>query len=338
MIFVTGCDAAFFNTLLITLQSFAETLPDQQLLVCDYGLHSQQAQYLRARGQLLERPPGLQEGIHVTGYKAALVRYLKHSNRYQASTDMVIWIDADLTLIDIGMQDFQKVVQAMDERQCDVAACSIGSTIEDMCHIFVDPAVLAPFKAIVQTSKINAQAPYFSTGIFFCRSEKLLQHWDSRTSQLEFHPLYEQNMFNVVLQEDKTPYLDLDIEVWQVQGAVLDKLALLPKPNGRASATVGDKAVKILHSTSPLPNHLWVGRARFQVQEVQFTGILKLIASRPITELQLNLLASYIATHKQALFDAGLVSLAPNPIGGYEFVPAPDGASPAMSSAPAMRQ
>ncbi|QWD92699.1 hypothetical protein ICV00_08550 [Polynucleobacter asymbioticus] len=337
MIFVTGCDAAFFNTLLITLQSFAETLPDQQLLVCDYGLHPQQAQYLRIRGQLLERPLGLQEGIHVTGYKAALVRYLKHSKRYQASTDLVIWIDADLTFIDIGIQDFEKVMQAMDERQCDVAACSIGSTIEDMCHIFVDPAVLAPFKAIVQTSSINTQAPYFSTGIFFCRSEKLLQHWDERTSQLEFHPLYEQNMFNVVLQEDKTPYLDLDIEMWQVQGAVLDRLALLPKPNGRASATVGDKTIKILHSTSPLPNHLWVGRAQFQVQDVQLLGLLKLIAIRPITELQLNLLASYVSTHKQALFDAGLIGLAPRAINGYEFAPILDDQRPVMTSAPAMK-
>lgn len=337
MIFVTGCDAAFFNTLLITLQSFAENLPDQQLLVCDYGLHPQQVQYLRARGQLLERPADLKAGIHVTGYKASLVRYLNKSNQYQSKSDIVIWIDADLTLINIGIDDFIKVVQAMDDRQYDVAACSIGSTIEDMCHIFVDPVVLAEFKSIVQASGIDAKAPYFSTGIFFCRSEKLLQDWDERTSKLEFHPLYEQNMFNVVLQEDHTPYLDLDIEMWQAQGAVLDELVLIPKPNGRANVKVDDKPIKILHSTSPLPNHLWIGRAKLQVQDVELIGILKLIASRPITELQLNLLASYISTHKQALFDAGLVRLASSPMNGYEFAPIQDDQRPAMTSAPAMK-
>ena len=337
MIFVTGCNAAFFNTLLITLQSFAESLPDQTLLVCDYGLHPQQAQYLRARGQLLERPADLKEGVHVTGYKAALVRYLNNSNHYLSKSDIVIWVDADLTLIDIGVNDFKSVVQTMDERQCDVAACSIGFTIEEMCHIFVDPLVLAEFKAIVQSSGIDANAPYFSTGIFFIRSEKLLKDWDERTSKLEFHPLYEQNMFNVVLQEDKAPYLDLEIEIWQAQGAVLDKLVLLPKPNGRAGATVNGKSIKILHSTSPLANHLWVGRAQLQVQDVQLIGLLKLILARPMTELQLNLLATYVTTHKQALFEAGLITLAPSPINGYQFAPIADDARPVMTSAPQMK-
>ena len=203
MIFVTGCDAAFFNTLLITLQSFAEKIPDQKLLVCDYGLHPAQAQYLRARGQLLERPADLKQGTHVMGCKAALVRYLNNCKVYQSKADMVIWIDADLTLIDIGIEDFQKVVQAMDERQCDVAACSTGPSIEEMSNIFVDPLVLAEFKAIIKERAINPTAPYFSTGLFFCRSEKLLKDWDERTSKLEFHPLYEQNMFNIVLQVNR---------------------------------------------------------------------------------------------------------------------------------------
>ena len=37
IIFVTGGDAAFFNSMLVGLQSFAERLPDQRLLVCDFG-------------------------------------------------------------------------------------------------------------------------------------------------------------------------------------------------------------------------------------------------------------------------------------------------------------
>lgn len=338
MIFITGCDAGFFNTLLITLQSFAEKLPGERLLVCDYGLHPQQAQYLRAKGQLLERPIDLPQGTHVTGCKAALIRYLKNSNVYQSGTEIVIWIDADLTLIDLSIGDFEQVVQEMDKTQCDVAACSMGSSIQAMSDIFVDPSVFAEFKEIIQASGIDARKPYFSTGIFFCRSVKLLEDWDKRTSKLQFHPLYEQNMFNIVLQEDGIPYLELDIEVWQVQGSSLDRVILCPAANGRATAKIGDKSIKILHSTSPLPNHLWVGRARLQVEDVQINGIFKLIASRPITELQLNLLASYIVTHKQALYAAGLVGLAPNPINGYEFAPTPDDASPVMSSAPAMRQ
>ena len=335
MIFVTGCNAGFFNTLLITLQSFAEAIPDHPLLVCDFGLHPQQAQYLRAKGQLLERPADLPMETHVLG---ALLRYLQNSNHYQSKNEMVIWVDADLTLIDVSIDDFKQVLQKMDQHQYDVAACSTGSTIEEMSNIFVDPSVLSQFKGMIQSSHIDAKQPYFSVGIFFCRSEQFLRDWDERSSRLEFHPLYEQNVFNIVLQEHKTPYLDLDIDEWQVQGSALDQVLLQPKSNGRAAGKMGDKSIKILHTTSPLPNHLWVGRAKLQVQDVQIVGILKLIAARPVTELQLNLLASYIATHKQALFNAGLVSLAPSPIDGYEFAPIPDGQNPVMSSAPAMRQ
>ena len=337
MIFVTGCDAAFFNTLLITLQSFAEKLPNQSLLVCDFGLHPQQAQYLRNLGLLLERPESLQEGTHVTGRKAALVRYLNNSKYYQIKSDVVIWVDADLTLIDIGMDDFVQVLNAMNQHQCDVAACGSGFTIEQMSHFYVDPSALADFKEIIQSSGIDAQAVYFSTGIFFSRSEKLLQDWDERTSKLQFHPLYEQNMFNIALQENQATYLDLDLDVWQAQGSALNNIYLTPQPNGRATANVGEKSVKILHSTSPFANHLWVGRARMQVQELILNGLFKLIAARPITELQLNLLASYLVTHKQALFEAGLISVAPNPINGYEFVPVPNEQGRVMDIAPEMR-
>lgn len=337
MIFVTGCDAAFFNTLLITLQSFSEKLSNQVLLVCDFGLHPQQAHYLRSKGMLLERPLDLPLGTHVTGCKAALVRYLNGSAHYRVKTDIVIWIDADFTFLDISMNDFEQIVHAMNQSHCDVVACGSGFSIEQMSHFFADPSILTEFKAIIKSSGIDANAVYFSTGIFFCRSEKLLQDWDRRTSQLHFHPLYEQNMFNIVLQENAVSYLDLDIDVWQAQGSALDKITVLPLPSGRAAVNIDNKSVKILHSTSPFINHLWVGRASLKVQEVELAGNFKLIAARPIIELQLNLLASYLATHKQALFDAGVVKLAPNSIKGYEFVPFPEEQNRVMGAAPELR-
>jgi hypothetical protein len=59
VIFVTGSDAAFFNSMLVGLQSFAERMPGQRLLVCDFGFSGAQAAFLRGLGVLLERPPTL---------------------------------------------------------------------------------------------------------------------------------------------------------------------------------------------------------------------------------------------------------------------------------------
>ena len=62
IVFVTGADSAFFNSLLVCLQSFAERLPGRRLLVCDFGLTPAQAAFLRGLGQLLARPPALASG------------------------------------------------------------------------------------------------------------------------------------------------------------------------------------------------------------------------------------------------------------------------------------
>jgi hypothetical protein len=57
ILFVTGSDAGFFNSLLIFLQGFAERLPGQTLAVCDFGFTSAQAQFLRGLGVLLRGRP-----------------------------------------------------------------------------------------------------------------------------------------------------------------------------------------------------------------------------------------------------------------------------------------
>jgi len=57
ILYVTGCDAPFFNSLLICLQSFTERMPRHRLLVCDFGLTGAQAEFLHGLGALLTRPP-----------------------------------------------------------------------------------------------------------------------------------------------------------------------------------------------------------------------------------------------------------------------------------------
>ncbi|MFZ0721208.1 MAG: hypothetical protein WAM99_10095, partial [Xanthobacteraceae bacterium] len=87
IIFVTGSDAAFFNSALVGLRSFAERMPDQRLLVCDFGFDGAQAGFLRGLGMLLERPPML-ESEGAFHCKAALLAYLRHNGQQIGPDDV----------------------------------------------------------------------------------------------------------------------------------------------------------------------------------------------------------------------------------------------------------
>src|ERR1700728_239832 len=122
ILYVTGCDAPFFNSLLICLQSFAERMPGHGLFVCDFGLTGAQAEFLRSLGVLLARPPTLaSRGVFFC--KSGLVQYLRHNGHKVEEHDAIIWLDADITLMDVGFADFEAVIADLTNARADVAAC-----------------------------------------------------------------------------------------------------------------------------------------------------------------------------------------------------------------------
>jgi hypothetical protein len=317
-LFVTGSDAAFFNSLLICLQSFAERILSHRLLVCDFGLTPAQARFLHSLGVLLARPPDLASRgtFHC---KAALARYLRHNGHGVGEDDVVVWLDADLTLMDIGLADFEAVSSAMTSAGAAIAACrepngrSIGQTIAML-------ADAAPFARAVAEAGIDPGVAYCSSGLFFCRSTVLLDRWMELTLALTCHPLFEQNMFNVALHEYFIPPLMLDCEEWQAQGSSLDRIALIPGRDERPAAWIGGKAIKTLHTTSPGSGHLLIGLCRMTVRDLDLTGPFKLFLAESLRLVQLQLLAGFVAGHADALLRLGLCRRAEKPIEGFQFV------------------
>ena len=321
MLFVTGSNAGFFNSLLICLQSFKERLPDQTLWVCDYGMTESQTQFLRKLGILLERPPSIAANADVFICKAALLRYLQHSRIDLSKQDAIIWLDGDLTLMNVGTNDFAQIVQALQTNDIPIAICGDieGKTIDQMINHFGDPSVIAPFIQSLQDHKINPSSPYFSTGLFICRSLDILHAWDHLTASLTYHPLFEQNMFNIVLHHNRLRILSLDCEEWQAQGFALDHIRLIPDQIGRCQALIGDKNIKTLHSTSPLASHLLIGQAKMTVQDVCLSGIFKLLFANDLRMAQLNLLATFLHSHADLLVQLGLCHKNPIAIDGFQF-------------------
>jgi hypothetical protein len=319
-LFVTGCNAGYFNTLLMTLQSFALRMPGQRLLVCDYGLTPQQCEFLRRQGQLLERPPTVSPREHPYRRKAAILRYLEHGGQKFGENDVLIWIDADLTFMDVGMRDFAAVCDVMMQRGLQVAACRNGMSVGQMCE-FGDREKMIPFREAVAFSGIMPNLPYYSIGIYFCRSAAFLKRWDEVTTVVKNHMCFEQNMFTLVVHRDRVPFMHIDMDEWQAQGESLGKIEIKKDVSNGPAAFIGQKNIKILHTTSSGEGHIQILDARMLAFDVTLEGMFKLFAAPDLLQLQLQLLGSCIVTHKKDLLRLGICLPNPAPIKGFELVP-----------------
>lgn len=321
IVFVTGSDAAFFNCLLVFLQAFAERLPGQRLGICDFGFTEGQAEFLRSLGILLERPSALMSR-GVFHCKAALLSYLRHNGRELGKDDLMVWLDADLTLMDTGGDDFTAVGAGMAAAGIDIAVCPepLGRSLGRMLS-GPNQTAMAPTVRVIAQAGIEQSLRYVSSGLFFCRDQALLSRWQELTFAVAEHPLFEQNMFNVALHEKRRPFLVLDCEEWQAQGWLLDQVRLVPSANsGRPAAQIGGKNIKTLHATSPGQGHLLIGNCRVTVRDAELVGPFKLFLAEALRLHQLQLLASFLMAHREALVRLGICARAARQVDGFEFV------------------
>jgi hypothetical protein len=319
ILFVTGSDAAFFNSLLICLQSFAERMPGERLLVCDFGLTDAQARFLRGLGLLLERPPIL-DTRGVFHRKAALFHYLRHNNRNPDGGEAVMWLDADVTLMEIGPADIGSALADMQSAGADIAVCREigGRNVGQMIALFADSR-MAPFARAAAAANVDASLPYYSSGLFICRAMTVLEHWAKLAEQIVDHPLFDQNVLNVTLHRDRVPVLALDCEEWQAYGNSLDRVRLIASAN-RVAAHIGSRNIKSLHASSPAPGHLLIGVCRVTVRNLDLAGPYKLFLAEPLRMHQLQLLAQFVVTHGETLLRLGICTRAMKPVEGFEFV------------------
>jgi hypothetical protein len=319
-LFITGSDAAFFNSLLIFLQAFAERLPGQSRVVCDFGLAPPQAAFLRELGVLLPRPAEL--GARGTFCaKASLIRYLRAGGRRLDDYDAMVWLDADLTLVQTTIADFEAVIAAMQSAGAEAAACAepAGRNLGGVIDAFAGK--LSPFARMIADENLSPALPYFSSGLFFCRSAAMLERWMTLTLAVAEHPLFEQNSFNVALLSDGGQLLTLDCEEWQAQGRSLDRVQFVAgAAGGRPAARIGGKNIKTLHTTSPDPAHLLIGDCRITVRDLALAGPFKLFLPEHLRLHQLQLLASFIQANGERLLRLGLCTRVQVPVEGYEFV------------------
>lgn len=313
--FVTGANGAFFPTLMVLLQSFAEQIGGTLPYVCDYGLTANQREFLRRRGLLLERLPALGPPMSPLREKAILHEYFRHTGL--DATDNVIWLDGDLTIVRCSRADIEAIVTSMVEHEIEIAACPQGTMAEVLDVFRRQGTAGAPFAELLAESAIDTAKPYYSTGIFFCRSANFLERWSKISRRAPDQPVLDQNLFNVVAHRGTRPVLPLEIDLWQAQGETLGRLLIeTDAAHGRSFALLDGRVVKILHATSTTTRDLFIAPASFSVADLVLEGAFKLLRREPLLDLQLGLLGRFLIQHRTELLELGLCRPGPA-VDGY---------------------
>ena len=336
--FVTGANSAFFPTLMVLLQSFAEQIDRRWLYVCDYGLAPPQREFLRRRGLLLERSPELGPPMSPLREKAILHDYFWHSGLDPTDADAVVWLDGDLTIVGCSLAEIEGVAAEMARRDVEVAACPQGTIAELVATLRRHGSAGAPFERILAERAIDTAKPYYSTGIFVCRSPSFLQRWAETSRVAADQAVLDQNMFNVIVHRGARPVLALDIDIWQTQADALERVRVTLDPARPPRRMMLDgQPVKILHSTSPSMRQLFIGMASFSIADLVMEGSFKLLRLKPLLEAQLELLGRFLIENRAELLELEICQHSAHAITGYAFKSAPqhhqpDGSAPAAKA------
>ncbi len=322
--FVTGANSAFFPTLMVLLQSFAEQIDRRLPHVCDYGLAPAQREFLRRRGLLLQRSPALGPPMSPLREKAILHDYFRHSGLEVTDADAVVWLDGDLTIVGCSLAEFEAVTAEMARTDVAIAACPQCTVAELVAALRRGGSAGAPFERTLAESGIDGSKPYYSTGIFVCRSPGFLERWSETSRRAAEQPVLDQNMFNIVVHRGARPVLALDIDLWQTQGNAIDRVQMTLDPGRSPCRPMLDgRPVKILHSTSSSMRQLFIGMATFSVADLMLDASFKLLRPKLLLQVQLELLGRFLTENRAELLQLGICQPSANAIAGYAFKTAP---------------
>ncbi|MBF0107685.1 MAG: hypothetical protein HQL76_00725 [Magnetococcales bacterium] len=302
-VYLTGATASYFLLTLPLLESFARHAgPEDNLYVCDFGLSEAQKIFLRHKGQLLERPDTLAEGLHPYRYKASMSLFA-----HELDYDALVWIDSDCLVVGALVQAVHKTMAFWPEGKEYLAICQdLGGTIADM----VQSLPLAPFERLLEKTGISRENPYLNCAVFILKSHATLKAWRERVVDLEEHPLFEQNLLNILAYGELKNIELLDREVWNVHDLDLDRLEVREERRERRSVVVLDgKKVLVVHATSYGGRTVSFRPVRFPVGDgYVIDGLFRLVKNIPVRDLFLTSLSWFLVNNKQGLIDSGVAN------------------------------
>ena len=297
--FVTGVNAEMFGQLFLLLGSLRRNSPSLWLHVCDLGLSDPQRRYLQHTQRLLARPAGRQLPRHAWYDKAALGSYTEG-----LSADFVVWLDADLIVLNDIVPPVRDICAEMQAKNQIVAAAGSPLTLGALDWLEQAPG----FKRAMSTLDLNF--PYLNSGVIICRSREFFTRWVMHCDALPYEFLFEQNAFNLAAYAQPERVRILDSWVWNLCGTEFRSVEVVP--SGRDDLTVIGRSgrVNILHATSTerakdlihYDYHLKINGTLFRPQ----FRIINCVEA--LAKYQCNLVNECIAAETQALIASGFGS------------------------------
>ncbi|MBF0349224.1 MAG: hypothetical protein HQL81_16270 [Magnetococcales bacterium] len=302
-VYLTGATASYFLLTLPLLESFAkQAQPDEKLYVCDFGLSEPQKRFLQHKGQLLPRPAALDPGLHPYRYKASMSLFAG-----DLEYDALVWIDSDCLVVGSFTRAVAEIIDARKDGNDFLAICQdLGGTIADM----VQSLPLGPFERLLEKTAISRDNPYLNCAVFILKSHATLKAWRERVVDLEEHPLFEQNLLNVLAYSELKQIELLDREVWNVHDLDLDRLVVREeRKEQRSTVLLDDKVVLVVHATSYGGRTVSFRPVRFPIGDGYIIdGLFRMVKNIPVRDLFLTSLSWYLVNNKQALIESGVAN------------------------------
>ncbi|MBF0422206.1 MAG: hypothetical protein HQL73_04370 [Magnetococcales bacterium] len=302
-VYLTGATASYFLLTLPLLESFAQhARPGETLYVCDYGLSEAQRNFLRRKGQLLERPSSLAPNLHPYRYKASMGLF---AQAHGLDADAVVWIDSDCLVTGPLTQAIDQVLASYDDSRDFLAICQdMGGSIADILRTLP----VAPFADMLADTNIPLENPYLNCAVFVLRCRDLLKEWQERVKDIQEHPLFEQNLLNILAYDRLKEIRLLDREVWNVHDLDLDRLQVRKdSQTDQATVYLGSKEVLVVHATSYEGRTVLFRPIRLPVtQGYAIDGLIRLVNNPPVRDLFLSATTWYLVKNKKDLIDSGV--------------------------------
>lgn len=302
-IHVTGANEAYFPMICMLLESHAEFSNGHKLWVCDFGLSNEQQLFLKKEDVLLARPPTLAAGLHPFYYKASLSEYLQ-----DVDFETLLWLDADCLIVG-PLDDLLQELPENCHNSEFVAVCrdSCGNIENFLCGCADNGRNARPFEDIMRNNSLPITVPYLNSGIFLARSNKLLVDWFTATFRIEFHVLFEQNMFNYVAYRNQIPVFLLSEERINVHGNGLNRLGVSgAKHDGTKDVFLDNHRVLIVHATSANGTASLRCSLDINVGKLETKGTVNLIHNDCIRMLQMEYMSRYMRRKRDLLIECGV--------------------------------
>jgi hypothetical protein len=302
-VYITGADESYFLLALTLLGSFEKFCPDEKLYICDFDLNEAQCSFLDHKGILLPRPKQLAVGLHPYRNKSAIKQYLEG-----VDYDTVVWIDCDCLVVGGFSQAVERIIDSVPSDQPLIASSSDaeGYDIAEFIRRFAPE----PFEKLLKENSTPLDSLYLNCGVFIMRSEAALDEWFKLSVDIPIHPLFEQNVFNMLAYRDFPQVNHLDVDVWNVHDLALNDLEVIrPQPTGPFSVQLKGKEVLVIHATS------FQGRAvDFRPLQIpvdathSIPGLFRFVNNKAVHVLFLEMISLFIVQNRELLIEYGVAS------------------------------